>query len=35
VSQSAPARYLALIGACTELAAFHRMTRRIGMVAEP
>jgi hypothetical protein len=35
VSQSAPARNMALIGACTELAAFQRMTRRTGMVAEP
>jgi formate-dependent nitrite reductase membrane component NrfD len=35
VRQSSPARYLALIGACTELAAFGWMTRRIGMVAEP
>lgn len=35
VSQSAPARYLALLGTCSELAAFQRMTRRIGMVAEP
>jgi formate-dependent nitrite reductase membrane component NrfD len=35
VSQSSPARNMALIGVCTELAAFQRMTRRIGMAAEP
>lgn len=33
--QNAPARNLGLLGAGLELAAFHRMTRRIGMVAEP
>ena len=33
--QNAPARNLGLFGACLELAASHRMTRRIGMVAEP
>jgi DMSO reductase anchor subunit len=33
--ESAPARHLALLGAAIELAAFERMTRRIGMVAEP
>ena len=33
--ESAPARHLALLGAVIELAAFERMTRRIGMTAEP
>jgi hypothetical protein len=33
--ESAPARHLALLGAAIELAAFERMTRRIGMTAEP
>ncbi len=33
--QNAPARNLGLFGACLELAASHRMTSRIGMVAEP
>jgi DMSO reductase anchor subunit len=33
--QSGPARNLALLGAAMEAAAFERMTRRIGMVAEP
>ena len=33
--QNAPARNLALLGAAVEAAAFERMTRRIGMVAEP
>jgi hypothetical protein len=32
--QSGPARNLALLGAAVEAAAFERMTRRIGMVAE-
>jgi DMSO reductase anchor subunit len=34
-SESSPARSLALLGVATEAAAFERMTRRIGMVAEP
>jgi formate-dependent nitrite reductase membrane component NrfD len=34
-SESAPARHLALLGAAIELAAFERMTRRIGLAAEP
>ena len=33
--ESGPARNLALLGQITEMAAFERMTRRIGMVAEP
>lgn len=33
--QNAPARNLALLGAVAEAAAFERMTRRMGMVAEP
>jgi len=33
--EAAPARNLALFGACLELAASHLMTRRIGLVAEP
>jgi hypothetical protein len=33
--QSAPARNLGLLGAGLELTAFHRMTRRIGMISEP
>jgi hypothetical protein len=33
--ESAPAGRLALLGAAIELAAFERMTRRIGMTAEP
>lgn len=33
--ESGPARNLALLGQVTEMAAFERMTRRIGMVAEP
>lgn len=33
--QSSPARHLALLGLATEASAFERMTRRIGMVAEP
>jgi formate-dependent nitrite reductase membrane component NrfD len=33
--QNAPARNLALLGAAAEAAAFERMTRRLGMVAEP
>jgi hypothetical protein len=33
--QNAPARSLALLGAAAEAAAFERMTRRMGMVAEP
>jgi hypothetical protein len=33
--QAAPARNLGLLGAGLELAAFHRMTRRIGLTAEP
>jgi hypothetical protein len=35
VGEQAPARNLALLGAAAEAAAFERMTRRIGMVAEP
>ena len=35
LEQNAPARNLGLFGACLELAASHRMTSRIGMVAEP
>jgi formate-dependent nitrite reductase membrane component NrfD len=34
-AESSPARNLALLGVATEVAAFERMTRRIGMVAEP
>jgi DMSO reductase anchor subunit len=34
-SQSGPARSLALLGTAMEAAALERMTRRIGMVAEP
>ena len=34
-AQSGPARNLALLGAAMETAALERMTRRIGMVAEP
>jgi hypothetical protein len=34
-SESAPARNLALAGQIVEMVAFERMTRRIGMVAEP
>ena len=33
--ESGPARNLALLGQVVEMAAFERMTRRIGMVAEP
>ena len=33
--ESAPARHLALLGQVMEMTAFERMTRRIGMVAEP
>jgi formate-dependent nitrite reductase membrane component NrfD len=33
--ESGPARNLGLLGQITEMAAFERMTRRIGMVAEP
>jgi Polysulphide reductase, NrfD len=33
--QAGPARNLALLGVAMEAAAFERMTRRIGMVAEP
>jgi hypothetical protein len=33
--ESGPARNLALLGQAMEMAAFERMTRRIGMVAEP
>jgi hypothetical protein len=33
--ESGPARNLALLGQVAEMAAFERMTRRIGMVAEP
>jgi formate-dependent nitrite reductase membrane component NrfD len=33
--ESAPARHLAVLGTAIELAAFERMTRRIGMTAEP
>ena len=33
--ESAPARHLALLGTAMELSAFERMTRRIGMTAEP
>lgn len=35
VSENAPARNLALLGAAMEIAAAERMERRIGMVAEP
>jgi formate-dependent nitrite reductase membrane component NrfD len=35
VSQNAPARNLALLGAAAETASFELMTRRMGMVAEP
>ncbi|MBV9379443.1 MAG: polysulfide reductase NrfD [Streptosporangiaceae bacterium] len=34
-AEAVPARNLGLFGACLELAAAARMTRRIGMVAEP
>jgi hypothetical protein len=33
--ESGPARNLALLGQVVEMAAFERMTRRIGLVAEP
>lgn len=33
--ESAPARNLALLGLATEASSFERMTRRIGIVAEP
>jgi Polysulphide reductase, NrfD len=33
--ESAPARHLALLGTAMELSAFERMTRRVGMTAEP
>jgi len=33
--ESAPARHLALLGQVMEMTAFERMTRRIGMIAEP
>jgi len=33
--EAGPARSLALLGVAVELAAFERMTRRIGMTAEP
>jgi hypothetical protein len=33
--ESGPARNLALLGVAMELAAFERMTRRIGLTAEP
>jgi formate-dependent nitrite reductase membrane component NrfD len=33
--EAAPARNLALLGAALEMAAFERMTRRLGMVAQP
>jgi hypothetical protein len=35
LDQSGPARYLALCGQVMEVLAFERMTRRMGMVAEP
>jgi len=35
LEQSAPARNMAILGLVTEASAFERMTRRIGMVAEP
>lgn len=35
LAQQGPARTLALLGVAGELAAFERMTRRIGMVGEP
>jgi DMSO reductase anchor subunit len=35
LSQSAPARAMAVFGVGTELASFERMERRIGMTAEP
>jgi hypothetical protein len=35
VSETVPARSLALLGVAMEVAAFERMERRIGMVAEP
>jgi hypothetical protein len=35
LGESAPARNLALLGTAMELAAFERMTRRIGMTGEP
>jgi hypothetical protein len=34
-AESGPARNLALLGVAMELAAFERMTRRIGLTAEP
>ena len=34
-AESGPARNLALLGQITEMLAFERMTRRIGLVAEP
>jgi hypothetical protein len=34
-AETAPARYLALLGAAAETVAFTLMTRRMGMVAEP
>ena len=33
--ETGPARNLALLGQITEMVAFERMTRRIGMTAEP
>ena len=35
LAQSQPARTLALLGVAGELGMFHRMRRRLGMVAEP
>ncbi len=35
LTQSGPARAMAVFGVCTELASFERMKRRIGMTAEP
>ena len=35
LSESQPARNLAVFGVCIEAAAFERMTRRMGMAAEP
>lgn len=35
VRETAPARNLALLGTAMEMAAFERMERRVGMVAEP
>jgi formate-dependent nitrite reductase membrane component NrfD len=35
LGETAPARNLALLGTAMELAAFERMTRRIGMTGEP